>query len=290
MTDTLQDKQVDDTKAELTIDDKGLDEVGDILDGKTGDNQQDIDQTGQEDISGDLIPSDQMEAGYAAGLTEDAIYQLAESNPAALKALAEFRSRTIPKDEITGEEDETLPEAPKPLDYVKSELDFKDDKVKQFFNQLMTNHNQLVDYVNKTNQTLHENQIASIKNQKANDEEFDAYVDKYFDTKTKDYSFIGLNDNLTGSQLNARQAIFNIAKTLPEGNWQERLDDALEMWNARMGKSSERAVAANLDRHKKRFVPRPGGQKTQKDSRSADQKALDDFEKIADEHGYKWGE
>ena len=238
------------------------------------------------------IPPEQLEAGYAAGLSSDAISQLAETNPAVLKALAEFHGRA--KEVSLGEEE--VEEAPveefKGLEHVSApELDFEDEKVRKVFETIVGNQNKLIDQLNVVNKEIYDGKTVTLREQEAKNQEFVAFVDNYFDTKVKEHPEIGLNRSLSKEQLKTRQGIFAVAKVLPEGTWQERLDTASEMWNVKRIKTEAgRELAAKLDGQKKKFSPRPGGQKSTKDVRSAEEKGMGEFEEIAEKYGHKWGE
>lgn len=236
------------------------------------------------------IPQEQMDAGYAAGLSEEAIKKLAADNPLILKVLADFHSRAkdIP---VTEEVEEEPVDEFKPLDHVTSpEIDFKDEKVKKIFETVIGNQNQLIDQMNEVNRGMYDNKLATLKAQKASNQEFDTFVDKYMDSKVKEVPEIGLNRSLNDNQLKTRQGIFAVAKVLPNGTWQERLDTAVKMWKAKDGEGeAERKLAAKLDGQKKKFSPRPGGQKTAKDTRTAEEKTLEEMDTIAEKHGVRFG-
>jgi hypothetical protein len=286
MADEEQVEQVEGVDAEPSVESKTLGEMDGILTEK-----EPVESPTVPEEESEPIPSEQVEAGYAAGLTEEVIVQLAETNPAVLKALAEFRSRA--KEPASVEEiSEEKVEGPTVLEYVKSpELDFKDEKVKDLFAGLVGNQNRLIDQLNQVNQVLHENKMTVLQTQKAESEKFDAFVDNYLDAKVKDCPAIGLSRSLGGEQLQTRQGIFAIAKVLSKGTWEERLGTALKMWNVQgSGDEAERKLAAKLDGQKKKFSPRPGGQKSTKDTRTAQERAMVEFDEIAEKHGAKFGE
>ncbi len=296
-------EKVVDNNEEPTAEDKTLEEMDKIISGT--DETAPVTEEAEGEIAGDSadgevadIPLEEgadglseewVEAGQAAGLGDEVIAELADTNPAVLKALSTFRRRSMeqPAPVVEKEEDKLEVEEYKPLEHVSPiDIDFKDDKVKQLFSGVVDNQNTLIDNLNTVSQELHEAKVASLSAKKANDGEFDAFVDNYFDSKVKTSPHFGLSKALTGEQLTTRQSVFAMAKLLPGKDWTAKLDKAAVGWNAMSGRSeTEAKIAEKLGRHKKKFVARPGGQKAGKDSRTASEKGLAEFDKIFTEYG-----
>jgi len=241
------------------------------------------------------IPQEQIEAGRAAGLADEAIVKLAEENPVALKALANFHVRVksgLPEVKAEAQEKEEKVKGPEVLDYVEApKIDFADEKVSKVFTDLVGNQNKLIDHINKVNKNQFEQEKIRMQARQAESTAFDAKIDSHFDSKVKDCPSVGLSASLSPEQIESRQNIWAVAKALPSGTLEQRLDEAVVMWGSRTGDSVKKAEAnlvKKLERTKKKFSPRPGGQRTEKDTRTAEEKGLADFDKVADKHSHKW--
>lgn len=231
------------------------------------------------------IPFELVEAGRAAGFTDEKIVELAENSPEVLTALYEFRQQALQAQQTSAPE-ETPAEKPQEEEgEQKVTIDPKmlekmDEGTRTVVLQLIQNQNRLVEQLNsfqQRHQTLEQMQ----------QEEFDASIDGFFDSVVENCPDVGLSNEMTPENEAVRQEIYQIACVLYNaegGSLEQCLEKAVKAYNGIYGRTED-VLRRKLNKQKKRFSPRPGGQKTKPKFKSEDEKVMSIIDTKLREYG-----
>lgn len=246
------------------------------------------------------IPEDLVLAGRTAGLSDKKIIELAENHPEVLEVLAEQRKQILAASVQSEPEPEPKvkePEKPERLGKL-SLSDLKlgedvDESTKSALQKIVERTNVIVDKHNAQSEELagirQQNLTAAEKQQI----DYDNRVDGFFDS-VEDCP-VGKSKTLTEAQLNARLEIHEIAKALSRGGGtlEQCLEKAVKAYNGMYGSSesdAETNLRRKLNKTKKKFSPRPGGQKTAKKFRNEQEEVMDAFDSKAQELGIEFSD
>jgi len=144
--------------------------------------------------------------------------------------------------------------------------------------------NSLIDKLNSVEHNVSEGQRAA-------QEEFYRTVDRFLDEHRQECPDLGNSLTLTEEQALARQEVFAISEIIRQlrgGSLEDCLKDAIKAYNGIHGnpeKAAEDNLRRKLYKHKKKFSPRPGGQKTKPRYESEDEEVLAKMEEKARELG-----
>lgn len=230
------------------------------------------------------IPDEQVDIARQLGYSDEDIVQLAERSPQVLENMVkrfEAKSRDAAPEEVRsqgGKEPDVTPkekvESPKPF-----ELDGL-DKLPAEMQEVLS---PLVDRIRSQDAEL--NEIKGHNESQAQEKaaEHNRKIDTFFDGVAQDLPDVGNSDRLTEAQATNRQEIYGMAAVLQQFrgmNEEAALHEASYMWALSkydvegLEKQAEEKVREGLNKSKKRFSPRPGGQKQTKKFKNADEAAL----------------
>lgn len=263
------------------VDDKEPAEAdNDEPDNKDSDELESLD----EDSDSEPIPERLVDAGKAAGLTDEKIVTLAEDFPDVLESLAQMHEAAFRlKEETKAPEAEKKSEDEQPI----SHFDMSDlgtpEKVNQALTTLAAQHNKLVDTIESLRGKAAGYDKEMAERQAQIQRDYDDAIDSYFDKVAANLPELGNSDKLNQRELKKRQEIFNIADAL-EGPLKQRLDKAVKAFEGMYGKA-EQTLRKKLDKNKRRFSPRPSGKKTNPKFKTGTEAATKAFDDKWDELG-----
>jgi hypothetical protein len=161
-------------------------------------------------------------------------------------------------------------------------------ETKQLIEALVATQNKMVEAFNGDRQKLHALAQGTAKRDSQSQAEFDAKIDAFFDQKAGDVPDLGTAKEITPEQLVTRRQVYDIARVLKGGSLEDRLEKAVKAY-AGLTDKAEQTLRRKLDANKKRFSPRPGGQKEGGTTKSTDQNAFDEMLRVAKDIGIKFG-
>lgn len=228
------------------------------------------------------IPERLVAAGRRRGYSDEKIVGLAETWPEVLDTLAnaddevqQTRTQTRAQEPVSEPEPEVIEEI-EPIKVADlGELEVG-PKAEQLIKQLVASHNVLADRLNQqsTRMSQVDSVATSLKSQRQAD--FDTNIDVYFD-KIEDLPAVGKNETLMPEQLKARKTIYGMAavlRTADGGTLQSALGKAIKAYKGMYTDAAVNALRSKVNKTKKRFTARPGGQKTKPKFKSEEEKAL----------------
>lgn len=244
------------------------------------------------------IPEDLVLAGRTAGFSDKKIKYYAENHPEVLEVLAEQREQILAANVQREQEPEPKkkePEKPERLEKL-SLSDLKlgedvDESTKSALQKIVERTNVIVDKHNAQGDELagiRQQNLTAAEQQQIN---YDSRIDGFFDS-VEDCP-VGKSQTLTKQEFNARLEIHEIAKALSKGGGtlEQCLGKAVKAYNGMYG-SGESDAETNLRRKvsatKKKFSPRPGGQKTAKKFTTEKEEVMDAFDAKANEMGIEF--
>lgn len=245
---------------------------------------------GEEDKYED-IPDNLVEAGRKRGLTDETIVSLAEDHPEVLEKLAE----TIPAAEPQRVEKPQEPEErkkPEQLEHIKSDdMGELDPVAQKVVKNLVSGQNKLIDRFNVVNEQLYEFGQKASADTTQRQLDFDNRVDSFFDGIEGVPQF-GQTGTLTRSQETARKQCYGMAVVLKSsgGTFEDNLGKAVKAYKGLhgIGDKPEDTLRRKLDKNKKRFTARPGGQKTKPKYKNEDEKVMQAMTEKGREMGLEW--
>lgn len=292
---------VEDTTDEPDLDTNAVSELEKGLDGLFEDDwQEDVDNpeegepdgeepdgdtTESEDDEYEDIPQDQVDVARSLGYSDDQIVQLAESNPRVLEDMVKLHTaRQAVPSQGEVKRDTQEPKPAEKLEHVNIPgLDKMPAESQAALTAMLQAHNAMIDKLNAQNEQLAKVQETETKKTVEEQAAYERKIDSYFDSISEHLPEVG-KGNVDQSQQLARQEIYGIAYMLQQTRGVDldtALDEASYMWGLSkydlddLEKQAEERVREKLNKNKKRFTPRPGGQKTNKKYRNMDEEALD---------------
>lgn len=239
------------------------------------------------------IPMYLAEAGRAAGLDEATIADLAANDIDRLKDLGmAYLSSKFRTDGTKKVEQEPVEETPPPeaIGHVSVELPHNADApTKQLIQSLVETQNKLIDAFNGNQQKVFELEQRTAVRDTQGQAEFEARVDGFFDKKANEVPSLGLSSSLTPQQDAARRQVYQLASVIKGTSMEDRLDKAVKAYEGMSG-SAEQNLRRKLDVSKKRFSPRPTGQKVGTSDKSGDAEAYKAMMESASRLGIKFNQ
>jgi hypothetical protein len=258
------------------------------------DEEADIDDDGEADLDGEEyeeIPQYLIDAGRRANIADDEIVEIAEKHPEVLEALARsHESRGYqPLKEQPKAQDE--PKRTPLKGYEPLKLELSEDEREEFGEQATGVIDSLVKRVNELGEKVHEQGSVTQSFQKESTNQKIQQIDTVFDELSKEIPALGKASSLTDEQKANRIFAFNSARASIQAYGDMPIREALAKGaNALRGQQTETEVKKklirDLDKNKKRFSPRPRGQRRPGAKRSVEQRALASINKILDSDEY----
>jgi hypothetical protein len=239
------------------------------------------------------IPEHLVEAGRREGWSDEKIIQYAENDPDVLERLAQLHEQiqaaSVQREPEKQELEQKEPEK-KRMEKLSLEginLEEVDEGVKGILQKLVERDNSRTDEFNAISDKMegYEQQTVSLAEQRQR--EYDSRVDGFFDG-LEDFPDVGKTVNLSDINVSARLEIHEIAKALSKGGGtlEQCLDKAVKAYKGMYGReAAEQTLRRKLDKSKKKFTPRPGGQKTSKKFTTEKEAVEDALSKKLDEFG-----
>lgn len=217
------------------------------------------------------IPDDLVAIGRKHNLSDEQIVKLSEETPEVLEALAaaELKLAALPQDEKKEDTQKTKTAE----DGLDISLDGLDDKSKAIFEKVVSELKEVKGKIAKT----------EVERQ----QESDRLIDKVFDS-VENVPDIGKTKTLTDEQFAIRKGVWGIAASFQHmggGTTEECLKKAVEAYANQDGKNAEESLRRKVNKSKKRFTARPGGQKSKGPKKSQEERALDVIDEKFDEFG-----
>lgn len=272
------------------------------------DAEEDGDELESDDSSDDKgqdmepIPEGQVQAGRAAGLSDDEIIDLAENNPNVLKKLAsvvafkqsQFAGDSPVKDSLKGDQDEKGQgkAAAKTKVFEKLEIDVEefdmDDDAKKAFGKMQGGFNKMAEIIDELNSRL-ENSEAQLTGVAGRQQiETRRRVDNFYDTASAEISVLGngTKSALTADNIAARNEVQKVAYAYQKVN-NSTDEEALQIGiNALKGKLSKKeltdSLVQGLQRRKATSTFRPTGRREGEQPMSSKDKAMKKMAEILD--------
>ena len=242
------------------------------------------------------IPERLVLAGRSAGFTDDKIIKLAEDSPEVLEAMANFRDQLVAK--TTPQElvkSVVKPPEPEKIEPVKADLSsIEDEPTRKLVETLLAGQNQLIDKFNKTSVELGDLRSKGDTAEQRQQADFNLFVDKVFDEESKNYAHLGNSDALTPESKAVRSEVFEMALVFNRTRnkpIEQSLRDAVKAYNGLYGSTeakAEEVLRQKLNAQKKRLTARPGGKRTERQYKNADEKAMEAMVEKGREIGLDW--
>jgi hypothetical protein len=252
---------------------------------------EDAGESESEDDGYEPIPDHLVAAARETGLSDADIIKLSEESPHILEALATSKAKSVSESQrAESTEQEQVLEEPKfkKLEHETIEgLDDLDENAKKVVDKLVANQNTLIDNFNKTLGTLSDIDSKVKKDEASRQLQFVNYIDGVLD-KIDDVPEIGKADTLTPEQERTRKTIYSMAVALKEldgSSLENALVSATNAFTNRTGKEAESTLRRKLDKSKKKFTARPGGQKSNPKHKNEEEAALDVINDKMKEYG-----
>jgi hypothetical protein len=245
------------------------------------------------------IPDNWVMAGRSAGFSDEKIIKLFEQEPEVLDALANTREQLLLNPSPRGhKEDEIVTKGllkPETIAHVNMEDDTMDmdESTRRVFKKLVENQNAVIDKLNEANSKLFNISDSSAQREAKEQDAFSRRIDNFFD-KTNETN-LGDSRALTPSQAHARKEVYGIAAMLANVNGEsteDNLDKALKAYHgiySNPEKIAESKLRRQLDSQKKKFSPRPGGQKRVQKFKDEDSRVIAAMEQAARSMGLELG-
>ena len=227
------------------------------------------------------IPQEQVDIARELGYSDDAILQLAENSPQVLENMvSRFNQLKAVQSQGAEHTDEQKPVVEtKPFELTGL------DKLPPEMQAVLT---PLLEKVQQQDQEL--SRFKQVEQQMAESKAVEqaAKIDSYFDSIHSDLPDVGKGNKLSESEANSRREIFGIAYMLQQSrgmSQEDALNEASYMWAiskydvGELEHRAEEKVVEKLNANKKRFSPRPGGQKAEKKYNSVEEEMLDTLSK-----------
>jgi hypothetical protein len=291
----LRESDEEEEQTEETDDEEVDEETGDDINPPDDEAEAEADEA-DEEVE---IPDNWVMAGRSAGFSDEKIIKLFEEEPEILDALANTReqllsaSRTVETDkrEVVNEE------VPKPdkIAHVVMDDDTMDmdESTKRILKKFVDNQNAVIDKLNDANEKLFKINSTSVQRDAKEQDDFSRKIDRFFDD-TKDIN-LGDSRALTQAQAHARKEVYGIAAMLANVNGEsvtDNLDKAVKAYHgiySNPERIAENNLRRKLDNQKKRFSPRPGGQKKAQKFKNDDERVMAAMEKAATDMGLNLG-
>lgn len=247
------------------------------------------------------IPDNLIAAGREYGFDDEEIVDLAENNPRYLEKLARAyedvqtakAQRVQPKQEFVQTEAEPEEKVIPKLDYLNvGDLSELDSSTRSFIEKLVASDKQKTDMINQAMEQINSLDEYRLSAEQREEIDFSRRLDNYFD-KVDGCPELGNSANLNQSQRVLRQRLYGFAAIMQETG-HESLEDALGnavAMHRGLNNSEDRAeanVIKKINKTKKKFSPRPGGQKTTKKYKDDEEKVLDRMTEVGREMGLDW--
>jgi len=244
------------------------------------------------------IPDHLIEAGRAHGFTDETIIGLAENQPEVLEALAgtyqNYQAAVAQREEKPQEPEKKVEEAkaPEKLEHITlGDVSDFEPAAQETLKTFATTQNKLIDQLNMANEKLNTVDKQAAETQRGRQQDFDRRIDNFFD-QVKDIPQFGNTASLTPAQIKARQEAYGMADVFARsgGTLEENLSKATKAYKGLYdtGESSETTLRRKLDKNKKRFSARPGGQKTKPKFKSEEDKVMHVMDEASREIGIEW--
>ncbi len=247
------------------------------------------------------VPDELVIAGRSAGLADKKIVDLFENEPEVLNALANYREQllTVSRPEVKREQ-ETAQESsiakPEKIGYLTmddADLTSMDESTRRAFKTMLDGQNAAIDRLNNANEELFTLRQAQTEREQQSKDDFSRRIDTFFDNAKDDA--LGSTVALSNTQAQARKEVYNIAAALTNANGipvESNLDKAIKAYHGIYGNMESRAedsLRRKLNANKKKFSPRPGGQKRARKFKSDEDRVMTAMEDAARDLGINLG-
>ena len=278
----IKDELIDDTEDETK-------DKEDVIEEEDKDTSESEDNDEEEDIPERLI-----KAGKAYDFSDEKIVELANESPDVLDALADAYEKSLKTKAASTDVGQRKQEPVvkdkadavnhEVLDNVEvGDISKLQPEAQEIIKALGASQNVLIDKFN-----LASKNAVSAQEKEQND--FSRFIDNHFDDKIEDCPALGKTEFLSPEQEGIRQQVYGFAAVLQQtegGKLEDSLDRAIDVYNSltQGEKNAEVALVRKVNKNKKRFSARPGGQKTKPKYKNSDEEAMDVMDKAGQDLG-----
>lgn len=255
------------------------------------------DTTEKETTDSDEYIDDRLvRAARRAGLSDAAIVELDANHPEALEAIAKAQEQAekllgqsgaaaaVQQEQSEQNKSDALTNLLKDLDIDSDEFDDLSPKMKTAIKAIAAQVQQLSDAVQK-----HEEHFGAV--QKQAEAQAVRFIDDFFDKQAEAIPLLGKSSNLTPQQAEARVFAFKIARgaqlAMPNLTDEQALAIGVNALKGQLKDTEIKSkIVADLERNKKRFIPRPKSRPMHDGSKSVKDRAMETIEAILNDPKY----